>query len=68
MTRWAAVWIALLALPASFEVWTLLNDVPADTLSHQVWTLLEAQPVAAVPLAAFLAWLAVHWLGGRGKR
>lgn len=67
MTRWAAIWIVLLALPASFEAWTLLNDVPSDTLSAQVWALLDAQPLAAIPLALFLGWLAVHWLGRRDR-
>lgn len=62
MTRWAAIWIALLALPASFEMWTLLNDVPGDTLSAQVWALVDAHPLAKAAVGAFLAWLAVHWL------
>lgn len=67
MTRWAAIWIALLALPASFEAWTLLNDTPGDTLSFQVWSALEAYPALGLPLALFLGWLAMHWLGGRGR-
>lgn len=63
MTRWRAAWAVLLAIPASFEVWTLVNASPNDTLSAQVWALLDAHPILGIPLALFLAWLTAHWLG-----
>ena len=66
-TIYYAIWIAVLALPASLEVWTLVNGTPGDTLSAQVWTLLDAHPTAAFPIAAGLIWLAVHLLGRRGQ-
>lgn len=60
--RWAAIWIAALLVPASLEVWALTTATPGDTLSAQVWALVDAYPAFKIVIGAGLVWLGIHWL------
>lgn len=55
-------WLVLVAVFLAFEGFALTNDVPGDTFSDLVWTLLAAAPLLSVPLVAFLGWLAWHFV------
>lgn len=71
--RWC--WRLLLVLGVSLEVRALTNGIDGDTLSERVWWLVDLPWVGSLircTLAAFMAWLAVHfvmrgWVEWRGR-
>jgi hypothetical protein len=44
------VWIGALAGLSAYELWTILNNTPGDTLSESVWRISTARPL--VPFVA----------------
>jgi hypothetical protein len=58
VNRTGAFLFVLLALAAAWEVWTLTNSVPGDTISDVI------QAAAQTPLVTFLAGVFCgHWFG-----
>jgi hypothetical protein len=45
MNRTGTVVAILLALGVSWEVWTLVNSVPGDTISETVWAAIHDNPI-----------------------
>jgi len=45
MNRTGTVVAILLALGVSWEVWTLVNSVPGDTISETVWAVIHDNPI-----------------------
>lgn len=70
--RWSAFWLALGLVAAAGEAAALAVDGSRDSLSAQVWYVLDLSPwVWSVSVAIFAggaAWLAVHFFGHRRSR
>ena len=62
MSRWRWLWISLLAVVLTFEFVAIFNDEDGDTISENVWALLDLSWLLWVVMAGFLAWLTTHFL------
>lgn len=64
--RWAwLVWIAAFGL---LELAAITNDVPGDTLSGLIQTMVRAYPLTSVVVGAGLVWLTYHLLLDKRQR
>lgn len=56
-------WATYLSVGVGYELHAVGSDVQGDTLSEQVWFVLENTPAfVAGMVLVFLIWLAVHFL------
>lgn len=62
MSKWRWFWIFWIALFFAIEIPAVLNDEPDDTLSEQVWALIDLGSLFWFAVAALLVWLLYHFL------
>lgn len=62
MSKWRALWIGLLVIVLTFEFIAIFNDEPGDTISENVWALLDLSWLLWMVFGAALTWLVVHFL------
>jgi hypothetical protein len=62
MNKYTIFWIMWATVGAVIEVVTLTNKMEGDTLSEQVWILMNRRPFYVWLISFLLIWAFVHFL------
>lgn len=66
MSKWRIIWLVIIGVVVTFELWAVISKVPGDTLSEFLWAITRHNAVRFT-VAGFLVWLILHIIGGPGR-
>jgi len=62
--RTGQVFGLLLVLAVGWEVWTLVNNIPGDTISEVVWAVTHENPIIVLAVGILIG----HWFWQRKQK